>query len=107
MATNPNDPLPKVGPDAQRELFARFGAAADGFTADDVMSAAFNLIVNALRQAHTSQGRAAAHWDGLSAKAKELLLSHYFDGDGCRRNIFPFDQHVAAQLFDARKKGWN
>lgn len=106
MQHNPKDPLPKHGPEAQKELFRRLGEAADGFTADDVMSAAFNLIVNALRQGHAKQVRAAAHWDELAAEGKKLLLSHYYDGTGDRRNVFPFDQHIGVRLFDAREKGW-
>jgi len=105
MQHNPKDPLNK-SPDAQRELFNRLTANANGFTAEQVAGAAANLIVNAIRQAHPSQKAAIVALDELSAHARNLLANHY-DGMGRRRNIFPFHQVIEAPMLDVRPKFGN
>jgi len=98
---NPKDPLPKAGPDQQKEVFNLMAKAAHGFSSEDVMGAAVNLLVNALRQAHARRMTAEARYDEVTARAKELLMSHY-DAMGQRRNIFPFHQHIVVPLIDLR-----
>lgn len=101
--SNPLDPLPKNGPDAQGELFRRFSRDADGFSAEDAIGAAMNVIANALRQAHGTATAAARSCDMLTAHMKETVMEHYTVA-GQRRPIFPFHQTIAVPLFDARPK---
>lgn len=101
MSGNPLDPLRKSGPDQQRELFNAFCKVATGFSTEEVMGAALNLLVNALRQAHPTQAKALSRLDEISAAAKTLLASHY-DALGRRRNIFPFHQTIELPHFTDR-----
>lgn len=102
MSTNPKDPLLKAD-DAQRELFTRLTAAANGFQHDHVIGAAANLLLNAIRQQHATQRVALDSFDQLMARFREVLAEH-FDGFGRRRNVFPFHQRIEVPLFDARPK---
>lgn len=101
MADNPLDPLRKSGPDQQRELFAAFCKVAHGFSTEDAIGAAMNVLVNALRQAHGTQAAALARLDELAAGSKGLLASHY-DALGRRRNVFPFHQTIELPHFTDR-----
>lgn len=101
MSTNPLDPLRKSGPDQQRELFNMFCKVANGFSTEEVMGAAMNLLVNGLRQAHPTQAAALSRLDELGAGARALLASHY-DMLGRRRNIFPFHQTIEVPHFTDR-----
>lgn len=98
MTGNPLDPMRKSGPDQQRELFNMFCKVASGFGTDEVAGAAINLLVNALRQAHSTQPKALARLDEIAATAKGLLAQHY-DALGRRRNIFPFHQTIEVPHF--------
>ncbi len=95
------DPLQKTGPDAQRELFSRFTRSADGFSTQDAIGAALNVVVNALRQAHSSSREAGIAFDALFGRTKSLLMDHY-DSLGRKRGIFPHDQTIEVPFFDAR-----
>jgi hypothetical protein len=103
MNDNPKDPMIKSSPDRQRELFKQFSAVANGFSAEEVLGAAANMFVNALRQAHATQRGALDSLDRLTAQTKNLLASHY-DAMGKRRNVFPFHQVLEATHFDDREK---
>lgn len=105
MQVNPKDPLHKTS-DAQRELFNRLTASASGFTTEQVLGAAANLIVNAVRQAHATQKPALDSLDEIFSHVRTLLAGHY-DTMGKRRNIFPFHQHVEMPMLDARPKFGN
>jgi hypothetical protein len=93
MATNPKDPLLNSGPNNQRELFNQFCQLANGFSAEEVVGAAANLLVNAIRQAHATRAGALASYDETTARVKGLLASHY-DVLGRRRNVFAFHQVI-------------
>jgi hypothetical protein len=92
---NPHDPLLKAeaAPDGGRTLFKRLSREANGFGGDDVVAAASNLLINALRQRHGSRSKAEAAFDEIFGRSKSALLNHY-DGAGNRRNVFAFDQVV-------------
>lgn len=100
---NPKDPLIKAGPPQGRELFNRFGMVADGFSHEQVIDAAINLIVNSVRQGNSNWSSAERAFDELFGRSKTILRDH-FDANGKRRNIFPFDQFIAMEHFDARDK---
>lgn len=101
MSGNPNDPLNKAGTDQQRALFNAFCKVANGFSTEEVLGAAANVLVNALRQAHATQAAALSRLDELAAASKGLLASHY-DALGRRRNIFPFHQTIELPHFTDR-----
>jgi hypothetical protein len=86
------DPLSQFS-DRQRELFERFTRDADGFSTEQVIGAAANLLVNALRQAHASRDGALDGFDQIAAKTRALIADHY-DMMGRRRNVFPFNQVI-------------
>ncbi len=97
MLTNPNDPLHAHLRDHQKELFVRLCRAADGFSTEDVLGAASNVIVNALRQAHATDRAAMNSLEEHIAKIKGILMDHYDRGTGRRKNgVFPFDQVIVA-----------
>jgi hypothetical protein len=94
--TNPNDPLtkPTAAPDAARELFQNLSKVCSGFTAEQVIVAAINLLINAIRQNKATRDGAAQAFDEVSAHAKQMLLDQHYDLTGKRRNIFPFHQTI-------------
>lgn len=101
---NEKDPLRQAGPSQQQELFRRFTAAANGFSMEDVIGAAMNLLVNAVRQSNPTWSRAAERYDDWMGRFKTVLHNHYDSVTGRRRNIFPFSQTVQIDHFDARDK---
>jgi len=101
---NPNDPLPKFGAPGQRELFGQFTKVANGFSTEDVIGAAANLMVNAIRQAQPTRQKAEASYDELFGQIKSLLVSHY-DSLGRKRGLFAYDQVIEVPYWDSRKKG--
>lgn len=100
---NPKDPLNKAGPNSQLELFKRFSAVSNGFPADFVISAAANMIINALRQCYADRKMVETRFDELFGKSKTLLLDHYDSVSGKRKNIFPHTQVIAPQPFHVDK----
>jgi hypothetical protein len=98
LLIKPNDPLAKAGPDQQRELFTRFCSAANGFQAEDVIGAAINVLVNALRQAHTTRDKAMVAADEKAAKIKELLAANYTSA-GRVKGVFPYNQTIELEHF--------
>lgn len=98
---NPKDPMLKAGPDQQRELFTQFAQLASGFSTEDVIGSAMNLLVNAIRQSQPKQKGALDRLDQLNTKTRELLAAHY-DVIGNRRNVFPFHQVIQMGHFDSR-----
>jgi hypothetical protein len=100
---NPKDPLAKTGPDYQRELFDRFSRDASGFSTADVIGAAANIVVNALRQAHSTREEAAKAYDEHAARIKGILMDHY-DSTGRRKGIFPFAQTIVMPFVNGRDK---
>lgn len=95
---NPKDPLHKASPEAGRELFKRMGQLVDEFPFDAILDAAFNLILNSIRQQNASWPSAEAAYDEKIGRVKTVLRDHY-DANGKRRNVFPFDQVVVMDHF--------
>ncbi len=105
---NPKDPLAPskpIAPDAARELFKRLSALSSGFSSEDVVGAATNLLVNAIRQRQPKRFGAERQFDEAFGRAKHTLLEQHYDLAGNRRNIFPFDQFVEPEHFTDRLKG--
>lgn len=98
---NDKDPLLHSGPFSQRELLERFAFVADGFPTDIVISAAANILINGIRQAHPTRQGAESYFDSLFGQLKQLLVDHY-DSLGRKRGIFPYDQILEAHHFNAR-----
>jgi hypothetical protein len=94
---NPNDPLAKV-PQGAYVLFNQLTEKCDCFTANEVVAASANLLLNALRQANPKKANALKAFDELMGKTKQVLSDHYNEFSGERRNIFPFDQVVSMEL---------
>lgn len=102
MLNNPKDPLHK-SPDAEKHLFTVLARAASGFTNDQVVGAAVNLLVNAIRQNNASRAAAMGASDKVHALMRQVIDAHY-DAMGKRRNVFPFHQIIEVPHLDARKK---
>jgi hypothetical protein len=95
VLNNPNDPLHLHLHNNQKELFVRLCAAANGFSTEDVIGAAGNMLVNALRQAHSTDRAVMASYDEWVARFKGILMDHYDRASGKRKSgIFPFDQVI-------------
>ena len=93
LLIRPNDPLAKAGPDQQRELFLAIAKVAHGHSSEDVIGAAINMVVNALRQAHATRDKAMIAADEKGAKLKELLSACY-TSTGRVQGVFPFNQVI-------------
>ena len=95
------DPLLLSSPDQQKALFDAFCQVANGFSAEQVVGAAANMIVNGLRQAHATRDAAMNGLDRVAAQAKTIIDGHY-DATGKRRNVFPFHQMLEVSHQDFR-----
>lgn len=62
-----------------RTLFHAFAQSADGYQRDDVVVAAANLLLNAMRQSHKTRGAAFEELDAVLANIKRELGQHYDD----------------------------
>lgn len=103
MLNNYKDPLRQATPNAAQELFQRFAQeASSGFQRDAVIGAAANLLINALRQEHTTRGAAERAFDEIFGKMKTVLVNHY-DSLGRKRGIFPYDQTLCVPFVKLRK----
>lgn len=101
---NKNDPL-KNADEARRELFNRLSKqAAGGFTQRDVVYAAANLILNAIRQSCSTQKAAEKMFDEMMGHAKRTLLDQHYFPSGSRRNVYPYHQIIEPDVVDARGK---
>lgn len=89
---NSRDPL-RNNPDAAVELFKQFGKLASGFSHDDAINAAANIVINALRQQHHTRSYAEAAWDEVMARAKGQLMECY-DSTGRKKGVFPYPQTI-------------
>lgn len=94
---NPKDPLHQTGPEAEKELFKRYAQLSDGFPNEAVLGAALNIIINGVRQGHSSWMGAERQFDEIFGRTKTILRDHY-DANGKRRNLFPFDQVIQVPL---------
>lgn len=103
---NKNDPLhkPTIAPQSARELFDNLSKVASGFSADDVATAAANLLVNAIRQNKATRDSASNAFDEIASRAKHVLLEQHYDLMGKRRNVFPFHQTIEVPLIKSKTK---
>ena len=90
-------------PDKQRQLFDRMSRSADGFSAEDAIGAAANILINAIRQSQTTRAAAEKRFDELFGRSKQVLVDHY-DVLGRKRGIFPYDQEILMPKLDFRSK---
>ena len=90
--------------DNARRLFKAFSEISHGFSTLDVVNASLNMVVNAVRQASTTQRNASEMWDELIARSKGLLMDGY-DSTGRKKGIFPFTQTLTANpaMFKMKK----
>lgn len=78
---------------AEHELFAAVARQCAGHPLEHALSAAINLMVNAIREGVADRKDAEERIDELFGKAKTLLLDQHYDPvTGKRRNVFPFTQ---------------
>lgn len=102
---NKNDPLHGSAPDRQLELFKAFSQLAHGYSIEDILGAALNVHINAIRQSCPLRKQALEAIDRWAENGKRLLDHHYTPGDnGKRRNLFPFTQTIEVPHFDLRNK---
>jgi hypothetical protein len=97
------DPLLLATPTAQRELFKRMSRACDGFSTEDAIGAAANVMINAIRQAHPTRRKAEVRFDELFGRLKQILVDHYESG-GRKKGVFPYPQVIQMERFDARNR---
>ena len=97
---NPQDPMLKSGPEAERKLFEALARCATTFQLPRkiVAGAAANVIVGAIRQEISTRKEAEEYFDEVFGRTKALLLQHYDSVTGKRRNVFPFTQTVEVPL---------
>lgn len=97
---NPADPLLKrdFSSDNSRALFTSLSKCANGFNQEDVITAAVNLLINAVRQQSSNRTQAEAAMNELFGRTKAVLSQHY-DWQGNRTNVFPFDQNIIIPPF--------
>ena len=94
---NKLDPLQKPRSDHGKDLFALLSKAASGFSYDDVVTAAMNLVLNAIRQSFATSQAAEQAYDELMAKTKSVLLDQHYAA-GKRKSVFPFHQVISPGL---------
>jgi hypothetical protein len=88
--------------DAERVLFEALAREASGFQRAQVIGAAGNLIINALRQEYDGREAAGRAFDEFFGRIKDLLMQHY-DAGGRRRGVFAYDQVLTVEHFDGRR----
>jgi len=96
---NPKDPMNASGPERGRQLFQEFSRVATGHDQHVVTDAAINMLVNSIRQSCATRQEAERAYDEIFGRTKGLLLDQHYDPvTNRRRNVFPFTQHVHAEL---------
>jgi len=89
---------------ARRELFERYSGVSSGFEHRDVVYAAGNLILNAIRQQCKTRDQAEKVFDEFVANLKRNLIDYHYFPSGNRRSVFPYDQNIEAVLVNAKAK---
>jgi hypothetical protein len=97
-----SDPLLQ-NTDNARQLFQSFSHVSHGFGTLDVVNAALNILVNAIRQAETTKQGASELWDELTTRSKTLLMDGY-DSTGRKNCIYPFTQRLVAHPANFKMK---
>ncbi len=75
------------------------GKLASGRPHEDVVDAACNLLINAIRQKYSGWQAAEVMFDEHFGKSKQLLKNHYDAINGRRKGIFPYDQVLSVPFF--------
>lgn len=70
----------------ERELIAAMAQVANGFQRDEVVSAAANIIINAIRQDHATLASAEKQLDGVLAAMRSALRTAHYHRDGTRND---------------------
>jgi len=97
------DPMLLGTSDRGRELFQKISEAIDGFPSDDVINAAANLVINALRGVHPTRESAERSFDEIFGRTKQLLMDHY-DSLGRKRGVFPYNQTIRVPFMNLSVK---
>lgn len=97
------DPMQLVTPPNGRELFERYSKVSNGFPINLIITAAVNLLLNAIRQSHPTREGAEQAFDELFGKSKATLMNHY-DSFGRKKGIFPYNQVIRPDFFSERNK---
>lgn len=69
-----------------RELIAAIAQVADGFQNDEVIDAAANIILNAIRQDHATLASAEERLDDITANMRSALRTAHYHRDGTRND---------------------
>ena len=97
---NPKDPLKGTVQPRAEDLFHIMSKTCHGFSAEAVLDAASNVLLNALRQTYGSRSAAERAFDERMGKLKGILLERHYDPvTGKRRNVFPHTQVVEVPHF--------
>lgn len=95
---NRSDPLLKSSSEQQLELFKKLTKECSGQSAEAVIGAAINLLINAVRQAYPNLREAGARYDEVAGRGRQSLTEHYDGVTGKRRGIFAHDQVIAPPM---------
>ena len=90
------DPL-NSAPAGARELFGNLSKVCHGFNNDDIIIAALNLVINAVRQNRARRDDAAELYDGAVTRGRHILLEEHYDAAGRRRGVYPFHQVITPE----------
>jgi hypothetical protein len=86
-----------------RQLFHSFSQISHGFSTIDVVNAALNILINAVRQAEATQKGASETWDEWTTRSKSLLMDGY-DSTGRKKGIYPYTQTLSASFANFKMK---
>lgn len=87
-----SDPIKDTSPQGI-VLFEKLSRASDGFSAEQVIDAGLNIVVNALRQTYATRDGAELVWDEFATRAKSNLMDCY-DSTGRKKGIYPYHQII-------------
>jgi hypothetical protein len=90
------DPLMNAPDQAARQLFEAYQKLSSGRTADSVIGAAVNILINAIRQMEPFRKDAEARWDAIFGRGKTILMDHYDPVTGRKKSVIPHTQIVKA-----------
>ena len=93
MTSDPLDGAPK----GARELFGNLSKVCHGFNNDDIIVAALNIVINAVRQNRARRIDAAELYDGAVTRGRHVLLEEHYDAAGRRRGVYPFHQVITPE----------
>lgn len=102
VLNNPQDPIRRAATISERDLYEAIGRVIDGAPMDKICEALANHLVNMVRTAHPTKGRAEKRWDDFFGRKKSLMLESYDSVTGRRRATFPHHQVITPAHFVAR-----